>query len=444
MARNSSRDYRAGRGRIANRARSNVPICRRVELVIISEMGTESTGGTNSMGASLRLRCGVTLKNRLVKAAMSDSLGDGAGRATDAQLRLYRRWMVGGAGLLVIGEVQVDSRFPEKPGNLVLDGSVDHSLLRGLAELTAPSGGHIWPQLGHAGAMSHPPVSDPAGPSALELDGLSCSEMAAADIEMVPKQYGAAARRARQLGFSGVEIHAAHGFLLSQFLSPLFNRRRDRYGGSIEARSRPLLAVVDQVRHDAGPDFAIGVKINATDELEHGLAESDALAVVEMLGQHSVDLVNISGGTYFPGAASSSDRPSSGPYYADFARRARGVTDTALMLTGGVKTRSDAVTLLSSGVVDLVGLARPLVLDPDLPNKWIATSGGDPDFPRFDSPPPGGVTAWYTMRLADMAEGREPSGELTPENALDEYNSRDASRVKRWNDQFRTDQTRRP
>ena len=114
------------------------------------------------------------------------------------------------------------------------------------------------------------------------------------------------------------------------------------------------------------------------------------------------------------------------------------------MLTGGVKTRSDAVTLLSSGVVDLVGLARPLVLDPDLPNKWIATSGGDPDFPRFDSPPPGGVTAWYTMRLADMAEGREPSGELTPENALDEYNSRDASRVKRWNDQFRTDQTRRP
>lgn len=403
-------------------------------------MDADPTRGPSLLGTAFQLRCGVTLKNRLVKAAMSDSLADGAGQATDAQLRLYRRWMVGGTALSIIGEVQVDPRFPEKPGNLVLDGSVDESPMRRLADLAPPHGGHIWPQLGHAGAMSYPSVSDPTGPSALELDGVRCAGMAVADIEMLPERYSTAARRAQGLGFSGVEIHAAHGFLLSQFLSPLFNRRRDQYGGSIEARSRPLLEIIDQVRRDVGPGFAIGVKINATDELEGGLTESDALVVVEMLGRHGVDLINISGGTYFPGAASSSDRSSSGAYYADFARRARGVTDTALMLTGGIKSRGDVEQLLDDGVVDLVGLARPLVLDPDLPNKWISTSGGDPHFPRFDSPPPGGITAWYTMRLVAIAEGRTSSDDWTPMTALHEYNSRDTRRVQRWRKQFQTDQ----
>jgi len=367
---------------------------------------------------------------------MSDSLGDGTGGATDEQLALYGRWVSGGAALSIIGEVQVDPRYPEKPGNLVLDGSVDDQPLRRLSDLVASSGAHIWPQLGHAGAMSDPRVSDPLGPSELDLDGVSCRAMKAADIEALPDMYGRAACRAGELGFSGVEIHAAHGFLLSQFLSPLFNRRRDGYGGSVEARSRLLLEVVDQVRRAVSPGFAIGVKINATDELAGGFDDLDSLVVVEMLGQHGVDLIDISGGTYFPGAASSSDRPSSGAYYAEFARRARRVTDTALMLTGGVKTRSDAEALIADGVVDLVGLARPLVLDPDLPNSWTTGNGEDPVFPRFESSPPGGVTAWYTMQLTSIAHGHPPGDDRTPDSALVEYDKRDTQRALHWQQRF--------
>lgn len=276
----------------------------------------ESDAAPSLLGEPIELRSGVRLRNRLVKAAMSDSLGDGAGQPTEEQVRLYGRWCDGGAALSIIGEVQIDPRYPEKPGNLVLDGSVDDSLFRRLAEVARGSDAHIWPQLGHAGALSHAPVSAPMGPSALDLNGLRCGELPLDEIEALPQRFGTAAANARRIGFAGVEIHAAHGFLLSQFLSPLFNHRRDRYGGSIEARAQVLLDVVDSVRREAGSEFAIGVKINATDELDGGLTQADALVVVEMLDRSGVDLIDISGGTYFPGAPSSSDRPSEGPYYS--------------------------------------------------------------------------------------------------------------------------------
>lgn len=395
------------------------------------EIGSEP----DLLGAPLELRCGVRFRNRLVKSAMSDSLGDGRGQPTPGQIELYRRWCDGGAALSIIGEVQTDPRYPERPGNLVLDGSHDGSLMGQLAAVTQGSNAHLWPQLGHAGALAYGPVSAPMGPSALDLDGLRCGEMPIDEIESLPKRFGAAARAARRVGFTGVEIHAAHGFLLGQFLSPLFNLRRDRYGGSIEARAQLLVEVIDRVRRETGQDFAIGVKINATDELEGGLTESDALVAVEMIDRCGVDVVDISGGTYFPGAPSSSDRPSKGPYYADFAVRARQVTSAALMLTGGVKTRSQAIGLREKGV-DLVGLARTMVLDPDLPNGWLR-GGGDPTFPAFASTPPGGVTAWYTMRLTAIANGREAADTLSPEVALEQVDARDDRRTRVWNDRYR-------
>lgn len=389
----------------------------------------------NPLGEPLELRSGVRLRNRLVKAAMSDSLGDGAGGPTDDQVELYRRWADGGIALSIIGEVQVDPSYPEKPGNLVLDDGADDQRLERLARAGGRSGTHLWPQLGHAGALSDPAVSSPMGPSALDLDGLRCGELPADDVAALPGRFGAAATHARRVGFSGVEIHAGHGFLLSQFLSPLFNHRRDRYGGSIEARARLLLDIVDRVRQQAGSEFGIGVKVNATDELEGGLTESEALVVVEMLDRAGVDVIDISGGTYFPGAKSSSDRASAGPYYADFAAAARPkVTGAALMLTGGVKTRDHALDLLERGV-DLVGLARTVVLDPDLANGWLG-AGADPTFPAFDAAPPGGVTAWYTMRLEALARGSTPDPGLTATTALDRYLARDEERAITWRARF--------
>ncbi len=403
-------------------------------------MTHESPGEIDSglLGAPLELPCGVVLKNRLVKAAMSDSLGDGAGCPTDEQAALYRRWADGGVALSLIGEVQVDHRFPEKPGNLVLGPTADGALLTRLADAGSISGAHIWPQLGHAGALAHGPISRPAGPSALNLDGLQCDALTLSEVEALPMSYARAAAQAKAAGFGGVEIHAGHGFLLSQFLSPLFNLRSDRYGGSIEARCHILLAIVRQVRAEVGPQFAIAVKINSSDQLEGGLSEDDATIAISLLGNEAVDLIDISGGTYFPGAPASSDRRTSGPYFVEFAQRARAVTDIPLMVTGGFKTRREAADAVTTGAADVVGLARPMALDPDLPAKWLTPTGGDPLFPRFDSPPAGGITAWYTMRLTALANGTDATFDPTLTEAIDEYEARDQQRLEIWRRAFDT------
>ena len=210
----------------------------------------------------LVLPCGAVLKHRLAKSAMSDSLADGEGAPTAAQIRLYERWAQGGVALSIIGEVQVDPGFPEKPGNLVLGVGSDEQALKSLAEQASINGAHLWPQLGHAGALSHPPISRPRGPSALEVGELRCEGMSTDEVQELPDLFAISAANAMTAGFGGVQVHAAHGFLLSQFLSPLFNRRTDGYGGPVEARCRVVIEVINAVRAAVGSAFPIGIKIN--------------------------------------------------------------------------------------------------------------------------------------------------------------------------------------
>lgn len=384
----------------------------------------------------LQLPCGAVLKNRIAKSPMSDSLGDGEGNPTQAQIRLYERWAEGGVALSMIGEVQGDPRYPEKPGNLVLGPGSRQNLLRTLSRRASINGAHIWPQLGHAGALSHWPISQPRGPSALALEGLQCAALSLDEIRQLPGSYARAAVLARDTGFGGVHIHAGHGFLLSEFLSPLFNHRQDGYGGSVAARCRILLEIIEEARRAVGPAFPLGVRINATDQMDGGLTGAEALEVVRLLDQTSVDLIDISGGTYFPGARVNSEGARQGPWFIDFARRARQVTRIPLMLTGGFKTRDQAAAALRSGAVDLVGLGRALALDPQLAVTWATEAGGDPRFPRFDSTQAGGITAWYTLRLTALAEERETAFEMDLPTALKVYEQRDARRCARWKKAF--------
>ncbi|MEM7033120.1 MAG: oxidoreductase [Chloroflexota bacterium] len=367
---------------------------------------------------------------------MSDSLANGEGDPTEAQIRLYERWAEGGVALSLIGEVQVDPRFPEKPGNLVLNDQTNQQTIQSFASRAITDGTHLWPQLGHAGALSHVPISQPKGPSALNVEGLQCAALSIDEIRELPNRYAKAALLAKTAGFSGVQIHAGHGFLLSQFLSPLFNRRNDGYGGSIEARCRIVLEVISDIRRVVGSSFPIGIRVNSTDLLEGGLTEADALDVVRLLGQTSIDLIDISGGTYFPGAKSRSDSTDGAPYFVDFARRAKAETKVPVMATGGFKRRGQAVDALTTGAVDMVGVARAMVLDPHLAKVWLTEDGGDPDFPRFKSAPEGGVTAWYTMRLTALAEGRERDFTLDIPSAIRMYEERDAQRCIKWREKF--------
>jgi 2,4-dienoyl-CoA reductase-like NADH-dependent reductase (Old Yellow Enzyme family) len=259
------------------------------------------------------------------------------------------------------------------------------------------------------------------------------------EVQDLPDLYAKTALQARSLGFSGIHIHAGHGFLLSQFLSPLFNHRQDSYGGSVEGRSRIVLEVIDKVRGAVGPTFPIGIRINSTDQLEGGLIEDDALEVVRLLNETAIDLIDISGGTYFPGAKPSSDGTSRGAYFLDFARRAREVTKIPLMLTGGFKRREQAIDAVSSGAVDMVGVARAMALEPRLANTWLSQEGSDPEFPQFDSVVPGGITAWYTMRLTALGEDRENEFKLDIPTAVRQYEARDAARCFSWKKKFLPD-----
>lgn len=270
----------------------------------------------------------------------------------------------------------------------------------------------------------------------MDVPGLRSVALSRDEVAALPDAFARTARLARDLGFGGVEVHAAHGFLLSQFLSPLFNRRTDDYGGDIAGRCRLLLEVVEAVRCAVGPAFPIGVKLNATDQLEGGLTSEDALAVVAALDDTSIDLLDISGGTYFPGAKPASDAAGSGPYFVAFAEHARRRTTKPIMVTGGFKTRSQAIDALASGAVDVVGLARSLVLDPLLPQRWREAAVADVAFPRFVDPPEGGVTAWYTMRLTELGEDREGKAETTLADAIAAYERRDEERVVIWRRRF--------
>lgn len=397
----------------------------------------ETQDATNLLAQPLDLPCGVRLKNRMVKSAMSDSLGDGAGNPTEAQMRLYERWAEGGVALSLIGEVQTTPHYPEKPGNLVLLPDADLSALQKLAKRGSANGAHIWPQLGHAGALAHGPISTPKGPSPLDVEGLKCDGMSITEIQELPQSYAQAAALAQEAGFGGVMIHAGHGFLFSQFLSPLFNHRTDSYGGAVDGRFRIIGEVIDTVRNAVGPACPIGIKINSTDMLEGGLTQDDALEVVRLLDATSVDLIDVSGGTYFPGAESNSDGvSSSGPYFIDFAKRAKDMTSIPIVLTGGFETRAQAAQALLDGAADAISLARAMALNPSLANAWLDDEGGDPEFPMFDAPPRGGVTAWYSMRLTALGEDAEGAFTMDPKTAMDVYEDRDAQRCLVWRERF--------
>ncbi len=387
---------------------------------------------------ALILPCGAVLKNRMAKSAMSDSLGDGEGNPTQAQIRLYERWAQGGIALSIIGEVQIDPLCPEKPGNLVLGPHSNMKTLLNLTRRASIKEAHIWPQLGHAGALSHRAISEPIGPSALNIGDFHCKGMSIEEIKALPNNYAKAAQLAKEAGFTGVQIHAGHGFLLSQFLSPLFNHRTDQYGGSLKNRCRLIIDVIDQVRKIVGPGFPIGIKLNASDLIEGGLTTEDALENIRRLDQTSLDLIEVSGGTYFPGAKSSSDSSSKGVYYKSFAQRAKAVTSIPLMVTGGVKSLSDASALLQDKSTDLVGLARAIVLIPNLANDWLAGINPTLSFPRFDSPPAEGITAWYTMRINAIALDKEHQPALTLETALEQYLKRDEMKCLKWRKHFKT------
>ncbi len=262
---------------------------------------------SNLLGTELKLPCGAVLPNRLSKAAMTEGLADEDNRATDRHAVLYKRWADGGAGMLLTGNIQVDRRYLERPGNVVIEGPQDRERLDKLskwAEAGTSAGNHLWVQIGHAGRQT--PVSvakEPVGPSAVKLKlpgGQFGMPRALSDDEVkdVISRFAYVAETVKSTGFTGVQVHAAHGYLISEFLSPIANQRTDAWGGTPENRARLLLETVRATRKAVGPDFPVSVKLNSSDFQKGGFTLADCLQVVEWLNEEGLDLLEISGGNY--------------------------------------------------------------------------------------------------------------------------------------------------
>ncbi len=347
-----------------------------------------------ALDSPLTLPAGARVKNRLVKAAMTEGLADALNRATTRHVELYARWANGGAGALLTGNVQVDRRYLERAGNIVIDGPQDRArmaALEAMAEAGTAGDTQLWMQISHAGRQTPALIAtEPVGPSAVGLaipGGRFGKPRALAEDEIldVIDRFALAAGVARQTGFTGVQVHAAHGYLVSEFLSPRANRRDDRWGGSLGNRARLLIETIRAVRSAVGADFVVAVKLNSADFQKGGFSFDDCLAVIEMLNGEGLDLLEISGGNYeqprllgidglepvFAEKVRESTRAREA-YFFDYAVAARRVAGMPLMVTGGFRTAAGMNEALAGGDVDLVGLGRPLCIDPDFPNKILS------------------------------------------------------------------------
>ena len=348
------------------------------------------------LGAPLNLPCGATIPNRIGKSAMTEGLATADGRPTPELERLYGLWSDGGAGMLLSGNIQIDRDHLERPGNVVVDRAPDKEMRKALAnwaKAATRNGNHFWAQIAHAGRQTQSIVNPhPKAPSAvpLELPGKMFGEPVALDGAEIPiliERFAMTAKACKDEGFTGVQLHAAHGYLLSQFLNPLANQRTDGWGGNLENRARFLLRAVEATRAAVGPEFPISVKLNSADFQRGGFAFEDSLQVAQWLEEESVDLIEISGGSYEQPSMMGADGETEGKqpevgsssaareaYFVDFAKAMREKVSIPLMVTGGFRTRAAMEHALGSGAADLIGLGRPMCYDTDAP-KHILDGG---------------------------------------------------------------------
>ncbi|MEQ1439542.1 NADH:flavin oxidoreductase/NADH oxidase family protein [Fontimonas sp. SYSU GA230001] len=371
----------------------------------------------------LTLPNGALLPNRLVKSAMSEGMATMDNRVTPALVRLYERWARGGTGLLITGNVMIDRRALGEPGNVALEDDRDMPLLRQWAEAATGNGAAIWMQLNHPGRQSpkglnRENVAPSAVPFGKDLQAMFAPPRALRgdEIEDIIRRFATGAQLCREAGFTGVQIHGAHGYLVSQFLSPLTNQRTDQWGGNAENRRRFVLRVLAAMRERVGSDFPIGIKLNSADFQRGGFEESESLDVIAALADAGIDLIEISGGTYEAPAmaglrASTRAREA---YFLSFAEKVRKRVSTPLLVTGGFRTLPAMREALESGALDLIGLARPLAIEPDASRRLIAG-----EETRFKVKPiKTGIgmvdraglmeVMWYSRQLKRMGRGEEP------------------------------------
>ena len=331
----------------------------------------------NLLFTPITLPNGTTIKNRFFKSAMSEGMGTRDFQPKKNIATLYKRWAEGGTGLIITGNIMVDPKGTAEPGNIVFDKNSNMEILKNWAKQGQQHGAKVMVQLNHPGKQVPKTIAkETVAPSAVPLgNGLNKlfstpRVLTTSEVEELVQKFVTSAKVAKEAGFSGVQIHAAHGYLISQFLSPHDNRRTDKYGGSLENRMRFLKEIYLGMREELGKDFTIGIKINSTDFKEDGLTEEDSLKTIIELANLGLDFVEISGGTYErPAMMGATSKSTNQVFFAEYSKKLKQKIEIPVVVTGGIRSINAMNTLLNDNTTDFIGIARPLTIDPNIPNK---------------------------------------------------------------------------
>ncbi|WP_219268686.1 NADH:flavin oxidoreductase/NADH oxidase family protein [Pseudomonas sp. Xaverov 259] len=395
----------------------------------------------------LLLPNGSTIKNRIAKAAMEENMADAEQAPSAELLRLYQAWADGGAGLIITGNVMVDGRAMTGPGGVVLQDDQQLGKFKRWAQVGRSGGAQFWLQINHPGRQMQANLGQQTwAPSAVAMDLGALSKhfsrpqaMTAEVIAEVIQRFARAARLGEQAGFTGVEIHAAHGYLLSQFLSPLSNQRTDAWGGSLENRARLLLDTVRAVRAVVSREFAVAVKLNSADFQRGGFTAEDAKQVVEWLNDLGVDLVELSGGSYeapaMQGDARDGRTLAREAYFVEFAHDIQTVAKMPVMVTGGIRRRPVAESVVQGGV-DMVGIGTALAIDPHLPRAWLEGKDTAPELPPITWKNKAFASlanmALVKFQLRKLSQRKQPDPGVSPLRALIEQQLGNALRTRQY------------
>jgi 2,4-dienoyl-CoA reductase-like NADH-dependent reductase (Old Yellow Enzyme family) len=389
------------------------------------------TMSTITITDSLTLPCGVIIKNRIGKSAMSENMGSKGFLSNHSFQTVYERWAYGGTGLLITGNVMVDQRALGEARNVVIEKGINDLSLKEWANAGKKNNTQIWVQLNHPGKQSPKFLSSvPVAPSAIPLKKPlnrvfnTPRALSDAEIKEIIERFAYAAKVCKESGFSGVQIHGAHGYLVSQFLSPTHNQRTDQWGGSIENRMRFVSEIYQAIRSEVGPEFPVSIKLNSADFQKGGFTKEDSMAVVKHLSELGMDLIEISGGTYetpvMTGTNVKESTKAREAYFLDYCVEVRKIVKSPLMLTGGFRSSQGMNDALATGACDMIGIARSLAINPDFSNELL--SGKDvksmvkplsTGFPFLDRTFPLEIV-WYTDQIHLMGKGQDPNIHRSP------------------------------
>ena len=410
--------------------------------------------------SKLILPCGKTLKNRICKSALTERIAEGSNLVNQKHLNLYEKWAEGNVGTVLTGNVQVDKRYLESAGNVAIEKSNykdQIELLKKWTEVGTKNNTNLWMQISHAGRQTPGDLNmKPVAPSdvGLKIPGRKYGipkPLTNEEIEDVIERFIFTAKVAHDTGFTGIQIHSAHGYLMSEFLSPDINKRDDEWGGSLENRSRILLRIINGCRKALGDNYPISVKLNSADFQKGGFSAEDSSKVASMLSDAKIDLLEISGGTYEQPRLLGLDTVSINPkrseirkestiareaYFLAYTEEIKKVIDIPLMVTGGFRSRLAMETAINQGACEIVGIGRPLCSDPLSVKKLLDRSIDVlPTFEKTLSIGPGwlsqrspfrliqalnafGIQSWFYSQIRRISEGLSPDLSLNPFKAF--------------------------